>query len=147
MPNLYPTINLPTLIAPKVKAAAKKNKVAPYFDYDSGTFLFDGAGRPIYATPQETFEQWCIKVVATERCSRLAYSDRIGTEMRAALKELDIDAVKSSIVRTITEAILVNSAAEYVKNFSFELEGDSLKVSFDVKGRDYLEPRRLSVKY
>ena len=147
MPDLYPTINLPTLISPRAQPIEKKYKIAPNFDFESGEFLIDSAGRPIFASGKETFCQWCIKTCMTERGSRLAYSDRIGTEFEAALKEPDPAAVRSSIVRTITETILVNPAAEYVKNFSFDVEGEHLYVTFEVKGREWEETSKLTLDY
>lgn len=147
MPQLYPTINLPTLMAPRSQPAQKIYKVAPYFSFEVGDFLFDSAGRVIIADGKETFEQWCIKVCATERGTRLAYSDKIGTEFEAAMKEPDQAAVKSSVVRTITETILVNPVAEWIKNFSFTTEGDNLWVTFEVKGRPWAEASTLTVRY
>ncbi len=147
MPQIYPVITLPTLMAPRSQPVEKVYKVAPFFSFEIGDFLFDAAGRVIMADGKETFEQWCIKVCATERGTRLAYSDKIGTEFEAALKEPDQNAVKSSIVRTITETILVNPVAEWVKNFSFTTEGDSLWVTFTVKGRPWAEAGNLTVRY
>ena len=84
MPNLYPEINLPTLILPR-SAQPKKNFVSPSFDFNSGDFLIDSAGRPVMADTQETFEQWCLKVATTERGSRLAYSTNYGVEPNSAV--------------------------------------------------------------
>lgn len=147
MPQLYPTINLPPLMAPRSQPAQKVYKIAPYFSFEVGDFLFDSAGRPVMASGKETFEAWCIKVCATERGTRLAYSDKIGTEFESAMKEPDPNAVKSSIVRTITESILVNPVAEWVKNFSFASEGEHLRVSFEVKGRPWADASELTVTY
>ena len=147
MPQLYPTITLPTLMAPRSQPSQKVYKVAPYFSFEVGDFLFDNAGRVIMADGKETFEQWCIKACSTERGTKLAYSDKIGTEFEAAMKEPDQDAVKSSVVRTITETILVNPVAEWVKNFSFTTEGDSLWGTFEVKGRAWAEAGTLTVRY
>lgn len=140
-------MKLPPLMAPRTPPAEKVYKPAPHFDFATGEFLFDGAGRPIIADGHEAFCQWCIKTCMTERGSRLAYSTDIGTEFEAAMKEPEIDAVESSIIRTITETILVNPVAEYVKNFSFEMEGDQLKVSFTVKGKPWAEEKILSVNF
>lgn len=147
MPNLYPTINLPTLVSPRSQATEKKYRLAPKFDFERGEFLFDGAGRIIIADGKETFEQWCLKTCMTARGSRLAYSDKIGTEFFSATKEPDPAAVRSAIIRTITETILVNPAAEYVKDFEFDGSGDELHVSFSVKGRNWAEASRLTLTY
>ena len=146
MPNLYPTIELPTLISPQT-SQPKKYYPAPNFDFETGDFLFDSAGKIVMADGREAFEQWCLKACMTERGTRLSYSDNYGVEMEDALKFNDAGAVQSSVVRTVTETILANPKAEYVKNFSFELSGDELKISFDVKGRDWQEVSRLTLSY
>lgn len=146
MASIYPQVNLPTLVTPTPESRVQKYYPAPYFDFESGEFLFSGAGRPIIANGKETFEQWCLKTCMTERNTRLAYSDKIGSEFERVMKETDPDAVKSSIVRTITETIMVNPAAEWVKNFVFFVEGDSLWVTFEVKGREWDEASTITLQ-
>ena len=63
----------------------------------------------------------------------------VANKFETASKKTSPEAVKSALIRTLAEAILVHPAAEYVKNFSFEFEGDNLRVTFDVKGRDLPE--------
>lgn len=145
MPNLYPTINLPTLVKPRPVATTQKYYPAPAFNFETGDFIFGGDGRIVMADEKTTFEDWCIKTCSTERGAHLAYSDKIGGEWHKAMKENDADAVKSSIIRTITETIMVNPAAEWVKDFEFEGSGDELKVTFSVKGKYWLDASRLVV--
>ena len=145
MASIYPEINLPTLVAPRRKSTSNQNKATPYFDFRFGEFSFAPSGKPIMASPREAFEQWCIKVCYTERNTKLAYSDKIGVEFHELAGMNDIQAVKSKIIRTITEAIMVHPAAERVKNFSFKIEGDNVWVSFDVKAK-YLDESRLEVQ-
>ena len=137
MASLYPEIKLPTLIAPKTPAPADYQRVAPYFDFDSGEFRFDKKGQIIFADSRETFEQWCLKVCMTERLTRLAYSGKIGAEFEAAMKMPNVAAVKSSIIRTITQTILVHPRARAVKNFKFSGETDYLNVEFTVEAIDF----------
>ena len=111
MASLYPEIKLPTLIAPKTPAPADYQRVAPYFDFDSGEFRFDKKGQIIFADSRETFEQWCLKVCMTERLTRLAYSGKIGA--------------------------LVHPRARAVKNFKFSGETDYLNVEFTVEAIDF----------
>lgn len=146
MPNLFPTFNLPT-ITPRTTPPAVKYYQSPHFDFESGDFVFEPSGKIKMATGREAFEQWCMKVCMTERGTRLAYSTDIGTEFEAAMKMPSVEAVKSSVVRTITESIMCHPCAEWVKNFVFRAEGDSLWVTFDVKGRDWSEAGTLTVKY
>lgn len=137
--GLYPTFDLPKMTAPK-GSKVTEYKGAPYFDFDVGDFVLDGAHRPTMANGKEAFCQWCLKVCATERRTRLAYSDSIGVEIQKAAKDCkDIAALQSAIERTITEAILVNPAAELVKNFSFQYDGDHLWVTFTVVSTPYGE--------
>ncbi len=146
MASLYPEINLPTIIAPQT-VSRKKYSPAPSFDFATGDFKLDSHGRMILDDGQDAFEKWCLKTCMVERGTRLAYSDKIGIEFETAAKKSSPEAVKSAIIRTLTEAILVHPAAEYVKNFNFELEGDNLRVTFDVKGRDLPETFTVSVIY
>ena len=139
MANLYPTINLPTLIAPRRKSLTQSKKVSPYFDYRTGEFLFAPSGKPKMATPKEAFEQWCVKVCLTERGTRLAYTDKFGVEFNELAGMNDNEAVKSKIIRTITEAIMAHPQTAWVKNFSFKIEADNVYVSFTVKGKDFDE--------
>jgi hypothetical protein len=61
--------------------------------------------------------------------------------MTDALAQADIEAVKSAVERTITEALMVNKATEYVRDFEFTYSPSELKVEFTVKGRDWEEIR------
>ena len=145
MPSLYPQIKLPTLIKPRAVAHTQKYYPAPAFNFETGDFIFDGAGRMVMTDEKTAFEDWAIKVCSTERGAHLAYSGKIGCEWHKVMKENDYAAVQSSIVRTITETIMINPAAEWVKNFEFEGSGDELKVSFDVKGKNWLDASRLTI--
>ncbi|MBQ3336284.1 MAG: DUF2634 domain-containing protein [Selenomonadaceae bacterium] len=146
MSSLYPTINLPKLVAPTSRATVRTNRVAPFFNFKFGEFEFIPNGKPRMATPKETFEQWCIKAVYTERGSRLAYSDKIGTEFAALAGVNDNERVKSSIIRTITESLMVHPQCAWVKNFSFRSVGDNLWVTFDVQGKEFDTPSHLEVR-
>ena len=146
MANIYPEINLPKLVAPRSQTSADQSeKVAPFFDFRFGEFVFNPDGRPKIATPKETFEQWCIKVACTERFSRLAYTDRYGVELAYIPTMNDVYAARSQIIRTLTEAIMANPQTQWVKNFSFKVKGDNVWVSFDVKGKFFDEASRIEV--
>lgn len=142
MPNLYPTLNLPKLAVSRLISKPDRYKSSPMFDFDTGDFVRDAAGRLVMADGKEVFMEWCQKQCQTERYSRLAYSSKIGVEMDAAMKESGEDpkAVRSAIERTITEALMVHPATEYVRKFEFApSSGDGLLVTFLVKGRGWDE--------
>lgn len=146
MAKLFPEISLPTLVAPRSRTTpARTNRVSVFFNWLTGEFEFNPDGSPRMATPKETYETWCIKVCSTERGTRLAYSDKIGTEFAALAGVNDNERVKSSIIRTITESLMVHPQTAWVKNFSFRNVADNLWVSFDVKGKDFDTPSRLEV--
>lgn len=145
--SIYPTFNLPTMTDSSPVQEQQIYKPAPMFDFESGDFVRDGANRIVLADGQEAYMEWCLKQCVTERNTRLAYSEKIGVEIISAAKNNDIIAIESAIERTITEALMVNPATEYVRNFAFSWEGgDSLHVSFVVKGRQWKE-QTLSVTY
>ena len=149
MPSLYPTFHLPSVTGTGIAPARKAYRQSPMFDYDSGDFVRDGAGRIVMADGREAYMEWCLKQCVTERGTRLAYSDRIGVEMVRAVKDNEADpaAVQSAIEKTITEALMVHPATEYVRRFTFQWDGGShLYVTFVVKGRDW-EEETLSVAY
>ena len=149
MPSLYPTFNLPKVAVKNIEPAKEVYRPAPMFDYDSGDFVRDGAGRLVMAEGKEAYIEWCLKQCVTERGTKLAYSDKIGVEMVAALKdgEADPGAVQSAIEKTITEALMIHPATEYVRKFKFGWDGGShLLVTFVVKGYDW-EEETLTVAY
>lgn len=134
--SVYPTINLPRLIRPSARQEKiSSSGLSPSFDFLTGEFLLSG-GKPQLVSGQEAFEQWCLKVVMTERNTRLAYSDRIGVEFERIAKMNDPNAIKSRIARTITEAIMIHPRALWVKDFTFSGTADHLYVSFLVRS-DY----------
>lgn len=143
--SIYPEINLPMIAIPRSHRDVKYHG-APNFDYTTGDFVTDGHGRMLLDDGKTAFEKWCLKTCMVERRTRLAYSDKVGIEFETLPKKSSPEAVKSALIRTLTEAILCHPAAEYVKNFRFELEGDNLRVTFDVKGRD-LPVSTISVVY
>lgn len=149
MPNLYPTFNIPKVPVTKLNEPKRRYKPAPMFDYDTGDFVRDGAGRIVMADGREAYMEWCLKQCVTERGKKLAYSDKIGVEIVAAVKnnEADAMAIYSAIEKTITEALMVNPATEYVRKFTFSHDGGShLIVTFVVKGYDWDE-ETLAVTY
>ena len=140
--SIYPLISLPRLMSPSATRQQKNltEGLQPSFDFLSGEFLFGEGGRPILINNQNAFEQWALKVCMTERNTRLAYSDKIGVEFMRLAKLNDRAAIKSHIIRTLTEAIMIHPRAKAVKDFSFTMKGDSVWVSFKVRS-DFGESR------
>lgn len=143
--QLFPVFDVPELVT-VAPAEEQKYKGSVYFDYNLGDFRRDGAGKMTVAEGREAYAQWCLKVVMTERMAHLAYNSDIGTELMDAVAQTDIEAIKSSIERTITEALMVHKTTEYVRNFEFALSPSEIKCEFTVKGKDW-EEIRLSANY
>lgn len=139
---LFPVFDVPE-INPPTQPEQEHYRPSVFFDFETGDFARDGANRMVEASGKEAYEQWCTKIVATERDAFLAYSTNIGVEMEYADAQPDRESAEASVERTIIEALEVNPKTEYVRDFKFSWNGTELTVSFAVKGRD-LDEIRLS---
>ena len=74
----------------------------------------------------------------------MAYSSDIGVELDQVV-EADRAAAESIIERTITEALMMHRATEYVRDFSFLYKADAVYVTFTVKGYPW-EDEQLKTK-
>ena len=142
--QLFPVFDLPEI--PDNPEYDERYCASVYFDYETGDFLRDGAGRMIPSTGRDAYMQWCQKNAVTERMSCLAYSDNIGTEFDSLSEEPDRESVESEIERTITEALLVHPATEYVRKFEFIHNSDGIYCTFNVKGYPWEEDETLSIQ-
>lgn len=137
--NLFPVFDVPSIEVNETQSQEYKKSI--YWDYELGDFVRDKSHKNIASTRKEAYIQWCIKMVATERFTCLAYDTDRGTEMNNALSNGDREAAESAIERTITEALMINPRTEYIREFEFEWSGDELKISFVVKGKEYDEEK------
>ena len=108
------------------------------WDLSRGDFVRSGSNRVPMSEGKEAYKIWCVKAVATQRYSCLAYPDDIGSELEEARTEPDQGAVELAIARTIQDTLLVNPRTQSVENFVFEWDasGDSVHVTFTVKAID-----------
>ena len=130
MPSLYPAFDMPELIEQQQAEPAPRYGKSWLFDFKKGDFVLDGAGRVVEADGHTAWVQWCIKTILTQRFAYVIYSSDYGTELEEAQKQPDRKAVEIELERAITEALLVDPRTEMVKDFVFEWEGDTVKVSF-----------------
>lgn len=143
--QLFPVFDLPEI--PDDPEYEERYRPSVYFDFEKGDFLRDGANKLVQADGREAFAQWCQKVVATEREEFLAYSEEIGTEFEDMDDFPDRTARESEIERTITEALLVHPATEYVRNFKFDYSSGMAVVTFSVKGYQWEEEETISTNF
>ena len=66
---------------------------------------------------------------------------------RPKAKAEDKDSRESEIERTITDALLVHPATEYVRNFIFDYSSGDAVVSFIVKGAQWEEEETISTVF
>ena len=114
-----------------------------------GDFARDGSNQVVRCSGQEAYMIWCYKMVQTEREAHLAYMEAVsgadlGVEMEEAMQEDDRETAESMIERTITEALEVNPRTEYVGDFAFTWEGDSVHARFKVKGAGWDDTIQIS---
>lgn len=147
--QLYPVFEVPDFVTKKNEENRKQQyKPSVYFDYATGDFRLDGAGRMAGASGREAYMQWCIKTVMTERDAFLAYSTKYGAELETSLAQSDRASVEASLERTIMEAIMANPKTEYCRDFTFTWpEPDSCDCEFVVKGRGYDEIQTVSLNF
>lgn len=129
--NLFPVFDVPEIAEP-TQVENRRYKPSVFFDFEAGDFRLDGAYRMTPSTGKEAYMQWCRKAVMTERDAALAESDRA--------------AVESALEKTITEALMVNTHTEYVRDFEFAWSADELRLTFTVKGKEW-EQTTISVLY
>lgn len=116
--QLFPVFDLPEI--PDDPEYEERYRPSVAFDFEKGDFVRDGSNKMVRADGREAYMQWCWKVVQTEREAFLAYSDEIGTEFEHMEDFPDRDSRESEIERTITDALLVHPATEYVRDFIFD---------------------------
>lgn len=139
MVNLFPSFEVPDYIESE---SVQQNQTFPgsvAFDFKTGDFVRDGAGRPVASSGYDTWVQWCLKVIKTQRFSCLAYSSDIGVETDSALaSSADKESAEAQITSTITDALMADSLGrtKAVGYFEFSWGSDSVNMSCVVSAVD-----------
>lgn len=133
--RLFPVVDVPD-ITDTGSVYDTEYKPSLKWDAKAGDFVRTASNGVVRSTGYEGFQTWCMKAVATERFSCLAYSSDIGAEMEEILMESDREAAELMIRRTIEETILVNPRASSVEDFSFTWETGHVWVSFIVYAKE-----------
>lgn len=116
---------------------------APMWDMEKGDFVTDGSGRMLYGSGLDAWALWCVKAVMTQRWAHGAYSENEGIEAEESFAEPDREAAESSFERTVTEALLADPEGRtvQVRDFEFDWEPDSLRISCEIVGSDGIAER------
>lgn len=75
------------------------------FDWETGDFIRDGRNMLMEATGVESWQQWCMNCIQTERYKHLAYGEDYGIESEEAFKASTREEAESILTRQITEAL------------------------------------------
>lgn len=129
--SLYPVFEIPTL-RPISTDEEQTFKPAPYFDFEKGDFVRDGANRVLIADGYEAYKTWVLKVLKTQQRACLSYMGT-GIDQESSMAEPSREAVQTAFERTITDALLVNASTERVYDFDFTWNANVLNISFVVK--------------
>lgn len=141
---LFPVIDIPDE-AEEEEEYDTEYRRSMKWDFETGDFARNGSNQVLEADGYESFATWCYKTAQTERGECLAYPDEIGAEMEDAMSNDDNETVESMVERTITEALYTNPRTEYVKDFEFEWNGDTMHVVFKVKGINWKDEITISL--
>jgi hypothetical protein len=135
--NLFPVFDVPSELA-EDRDIQQRYRPAPFWDFENGDFVLNGARQPIYGSGYDAWVLWCAKTIMTQRWGYYGYSSNAGIEAEEAFREPDRQAQESAFMRTITEALLADPMGRtlQVRNFKFVWNGDSLHISCVVVGTD-----------
>ena len=141
MPELFPEGYEDEVVTEDEVADEKETgyKEGVYFDAETGDFVRDGQYRVKSATGVESWEQWCINCLRTERGVYPCYSDTFGIATEDAFKAETREMAESILTREICEALANDpyGRTSYVSDVIFTWEdSDSLSVEVTVVGID-----------
>lgn len=137
MADLYPVFEVPTTLEETEKNEAVY-KGSAYFDFETGDFRTDGAGRVLASNGEEAWRQWCMKTIATQRLAFYAYTDGLGIDGEQAMAEPTEARQKLALETTIREALLADPYGRTleVRDFTWTRKVDSFHMSCCVVGQD-----------
>lgn len=139
MPNLYPEGYEDEIITEadvtSKKPTGYRNGIA--FSYETGDFLRDGMNKLMDSTGIQSWKDWCINCLQTERYKHLAYSTDFGIELKLAMRANSREEAESILIREITEALLADpyKRTDYVSDITFDWTApDAIAVGVAVHG-------------
>lgn len=141
MPNLFPIGYEDEVITANDIAAEQRvgyrNGIA--FDYEVGDYPRDGMNKLLDSTGIQSWKDWCINCLHTERYMHLAYSTDFGIELEAAFRATSREEAESILTRQITEALEADpyERTDYVSDITYNWTApDAVEVTVTVQGRD-----------
>jgi hypothetical protein len=123
MANLFPVGYEKDVITEEDIASEKpigyRNGIA--FDYETGDFKRDGMNKIQDSNGIQSWKDWCINCLQTERYKHLAYSTDFGIEMDAAMNASSREEAEAILSRQITEALMADpyKRTDYVSDITY----------------------------
>lgn len=140
MADLYPVFDVPA-VAEEEKGEEYRFPASSFFDFETGDFVTDAAGRVKQSDGVDAWKQWCLKAVYTQRSAFAAFTDGYGVEGDEAFQESTRLAQQSAIERTISEALMADpyNRTIFVRDFRYSWQDDGVNVTFTVMGQENRE--------
>lgn len=139
MPNLYPEGYENEVITEADLTAEKtigyRNGIA--FDYATGDFKRDGMNKIMDSDGIQSWKDWCINCLQTERYKHLAYSTDFGIELDAAMNARSQEEAEAILSRQITEALMADpyKRTDYVSDITYYWPApDTVSVDVTIHG-------------
>lgn len=139
MPNLYPEGYENDVVTPEdVQAKSPvgyKNGIA--FNYETGDFKRDGMNKILDSTGIQSWKDWCINCLQTERYKHLAYSTDFGIELDAAMNASSREEAENILTRQISEALMADpyGRTSFVSDIAYDWEApDTVAIELTIHG-------------
>lgn len=105
----------------------------PGLFFDGRDIPRDGQNRVIESTGLESWEQWCMKCLLTERYKYPAYSTDYGIEIDEAMKAETREKTESILTREITEALMADpyGRTSFIEDIAYDwtVSPDSVQIT------------------
>lgn len=91
------------------------------FAWNPGDFVRDGRNRIMDASAVDSWQQWCMNCLQTQRYKHLAYSSDFGIDIDAVFAAETREEAESILTREITEALTADpyQRTQYVDSVGF----------------------------
>ena len=109
------------------------------FDLKTGDFVRDGRNQLIDSTGVDSWKQWVLNCIQTERYKYLAYNSDYGVEWEKVRQATSQEEAESIMTRQISEAIMADpyKRTAYIDELDFEWTNpDAVQISATIVGID-----------
>lgn len=116
-----------------------KQGIAFQFDENGVDIKRDGKNRIMTSTGVESWEQWCLRCIATEKDTSPYYSETFGIDTKSVFEAPTKELAETILASEITEGLLADpyGRTESVDEINIEwVDSDALKVNVVATGLD-----------